>query len=85
MGIGGMWAEREGIRRSPRMAGDANRRVPFISEARMRFVDRTGVGSDNEGGTIPEALLVNGVVSVQGSKICYLRDSDVQTEDTFKP
>jgi hypothetical protein len=70
MGIGGMWAEIEGIGFSPSMTGDPEGRVPFISEVRMGFVYRTGVSSDDKGGTMPNAMLINGVISVQGDDIC---------------
>ena len=87
MGISGMRAEIEGRPCSPPMTGDVEGRVPCVSEVRMRFVDRTGVGSNNEGGTMPYALLINGVISVQDDEMCYLRDKQrcVRTLEEGQP
>jgi hypothetical protein len=71
MRISGMWPEIERMLFLPRVTRDTMARIPFISEMWVGFVYRTSVGSDDEGGTMPHTMLVDGVVSVEGNNIKY--------------
>lgn len=59
-----MWPEIERKRLLPSGPGDSKGRVPFISKMWVGFVYGTGVCGDDESGTMPHAMLINGVISV---------------------